>query len=186
MYFPPSPSFTPLRENSSPFPSAEGSRCPAAGEAEPAPSPRGSAQRGVWGEARGSGRERRGELALLGKSRTSPSLPGERCRPRRREARPGAHLRPGPGGAPGRVPSSPSPPRSFVAERPAPLPRPASLPLISCHGDFGAAAHLKRPLGGLRRPVRGGGSAGRGPVPGWVPPADRPRPSPPSPARCPR
>lgn len=72
MYFPPSPSSTPPRENSSPFPSAEGSRCPAVGEAEPSPSPRGSAQRGVCGEARGSGRELSGEMALLG-SRPFPS-----------------------------------------------------------------------------------------------------------------
>lgn len=55
MYFPPSPSSTPPRENSSPFPSAEGSRCPAAGEAEPAPSPRGSAQRGCVGRSPGDG-----------------------------------------------------------------------------------------------------------------------------------
>ncbi|XP_016152413.1 PREDICTED: bone morphogenetic protein 2 [Ficedula albicollis] len=59
------PFFHPAEGKQLSFSLAEGSRCPAAGEAEPARSPRGSAQRGVWGEARGSGRELGGELALL-------------------------------------------------------------------------------------------------------------------------
>lgn len=72
MYFPPSPSSTPPRENSSPFPSAEGSRCPGAEEAEPAPSPRGSAGLGgVCGGKPGVGTGAQRGAGFAGQ----PSLP---------------------------------------------------------------------------------------------------------------